>query len=127
MIYDYRKQIPYSAAYELNPEIIESAWYLYDYTKDTTYLQMGKQYYNDILKYCKTATAFSSVADVRTKQQHNGLPTYFFAETMKYFYLLFTPDTGLNTADYVFNTEAHPFRITDFKASEIGRRLGITL
>ena len=127
MIYDYRKQIPYSAAYELNPEIIESAWYLYDYTKDTTYLQMGKQYYNDILKYCKTANAFSSVADVRTKQQHNGLPTYFFAETMKYFYLLFTPDTGLNTADYVFNSEAHPFRITDFKTSEIGRRLGITL
>jgi hypothetical protein len=126
MIYDYRKQIPCSPAYELNPEIIESAWYLYDYTKDARYIEMGKQYYNDILKYCKTTTAFSSVADVRSKQLHNELPTYFFAATMKYLYLLFTPDTGLNTAEYVFNTEAHPFRIMDFKASETGRRLGIT-
>lgn len=127
MIYDYRKQQPAAPSYELNAEIIASAWYLYDYTKDTIYLQMGRQYYSDILKYCKTANAFSSIADVRTKQQQNGLPTYFFAETMKYFYLLFTPDTGLNTAEYVFNTEAHPFRIADFKAAEIERRLGITL
>jgi mannosidase alpha-like ER degradation enhancer 1/mannosidase alpha-like ER degradation enhancer 2 len=125
MIYDYRKQAPGSAVYELNPEIIESAWYLYDYTKDTAYLQMGKQYYEDMLRYCRTSTAFSSIADVRTKKQQNQLPAFFFAETLKYLYLLFTPDAGLNTADYVFSTEGHPFRIADFREAEVRRRLGI--
>jgi mannosyl-oligosaccharide alpha-1,2-mannosidase len=33
------------------------------------------------------------------------------AETLKYFYLIFsTPDT-ISLDDYVFNTEAHPFKI----------------
>lgn len=31
------------------------------------------------------------------------------AETLKYFYLLFSPDDVLPLTDVVFNTEAHPF------------------
>ena len=31
------------------------------------------------------------------------------AETLKYFYLLFSPDNILPLTDVVFNTEAHPF------------------
>lgn len=124
--YDYRKQKPYITSYALNPEIIESAWYLYDYTKDTLYQQMGRQYYHDILKYCKTATAFSSIADLRTRQQQDLLPACFFTETMKYLYLLFTPDIGINTADYVFSANGHLFKIADFKAADLERRLGIS-
>ena len=33
------------------------------------------------------------------------------AETLKYYYLLFSPRDLLSLDDYVFNTEAHPFRI----------------
>jgi hypothetical protein len=36
------------------------------------------------------------------------MPSYFLAETMKYLYLLFAPDSTLDFARVVFNTEAHP-------------------
>ena len=32
------------------------------------------------------------------------------AETLKYFYLLFSPDNALSLTDWVLNTEAHPLR-----------------
>ncbi|MBW8687517.1 glycoside hydrolase family 47 protein [Chitinophaga rhizophila] len=124
MIYDFRRQHITAASYELNAEIIESAWYMYDYTKDTTYLEMGKQYYNDLSKYCKTGAAFTGIMDVRSKQQQNKMPVSFFATTMKYLYLLFTPDTGINTLDYIFNAAGNPFRTADFKESESAARLG---
>jgi mannosidase alpha-like ER degradation enhancer 2 len=40
------------------------------------------------------------------------MPSYFFAETLKYLYLLFAPETTLNFDHLVFNTEAHPLRRT---------------
>lgn len=125
MIYDYRRQHVTSAAYELNGEIIESAWYMYDYTKDTLYQQMGREYYNSLSAYCKAGPAFTSVMDVRSKQPQNKMPVYFFATTLKYLYLLFTPDSGLNTLDYVFTAEGNVFKIADFKETECVKRLGI--
>ena len=40
------------------------------------------------------------------------MPSYFIAETLKYFYLLFAPDDVLDLKAVVFNTEAHPLRRT---------------
>jgi hypothetical protein len=37
------------------------------------------------------------------------MPSYFLAETLKYLYLLFAPDSVLDLDKVVFNTEAHPF------------------
>jgi hypothetical protein len=37
--------------------------------------------------------------------------SWFFAETLKYFYLLFSPDSALSLQDWVLNTEAHPLRV----------------
>lgn len=37
--------------------------------------------------------------------------SWFFAETLKYFYLLFSPDETLSLANWVLNTEAHPLRV----------------
>lgn len=33
------------------------------------------------------------------------------AETLKYFFLLFSDPSSISLDDYVFNTEAHPFKI----------------
>ena len=123
--YDFHKQVTTDPTYDLNPEIIESAYYLYTITGKQMYRDMGQTFYNDILKYCRTPIAFSSISDVRTMQQNNELPTFFFAETMKYFYLLFGGNPTVNINDYVFNTEAHPFRRADFKPAELRKRLGI--
>jgi len=124
MIYNYKTEEPTYPVYDLNPEIIESAYYLHHYTKNPKYLAMGQQYYKDMLKYCKTDIAFSSIADVRTMKQNNELPTFFFAETMKYFYLLFDGNPDITLEKYVFNTEAHPFKKSGFVPKEIKKRLG---
>lgn len=39
------------------------------------------------------------------------METFFIAETLKYLYLLFEPSDILPLDEWVFNTEAHPFRI----------------
>jgi hypothetical protein len=84
------------------------------------------QYWSDIMKYCRTDVAFSSVADVQTMEKKDYMPTFFFAETLKYFYLAFTmPNGEFNLDDYVFNTEAHPFKKSSFDSEEVKIRLGL--
>ena len=125
MVYDFDRAEPTYPVYDLNPEIIESAYYLHHFTKDDKYLEMNKKYWSDIKKYCKTDIAFSSIEDVRTMEKKDYMPTFFFAETMKYFYLAFSPKDEFVFDDYIFNTEAHPFLRSLFKKKEVNSRLGI--
>jgi mannosyl-oligosaccharide alpha-1,2-mannosidase len=37
--------------------------------------------------------------------------SFFIAETLKYLLLIFSDDSFISLDTYVFNTEAHPFRI----------------
>jgi len=96
--------------YPLRPEIIESTYYLYTYTHDPNYLAMGKTYLDALMKYCHTDDAFAALADVRSKKKDDAMESYFFAETLKYLYLLFAPPSTLNFHSVVFNTEAHPMQ-----------------
>lgn len=111
MIYDYKKNEIINPGYDLNPEIIESAFYLYYFTKDAIYQNMATNYYNDLMRFCKTNDAFCSLENMLTKKQVDHLPSFFFAETMKYLFLAFNESNTVNLTDYVFNTEGHPFRI----------------
>jgi len=124
MVYDYSSHKPNYPVYDLNPEIIESAYYLYHFTKKEKYKQMGTQYFNDIMKYCRTDIAFSAVENVETMEKRDYLATYFFAETMKYFYLLFGADGDFNFDDYMFSTEAHTFERARFKEENAKKYLG---
>ena len=36
--------------------------------------------------------------------------SFFLSETLKYFYLIFSPPDLISLDEFVFNTEAHPFR-----------------
>ena len=125
MIYDYEKHVPNYPVYDLNPEIIESAYYLYRITGDNKYRQMGVKFFRDIVKYCKTDIAFSAVEDVQTMEKRDYMATYFFAETMKYFYLLFGDDELFGFDHHIFSTEAHPFNTEMFEEDLIKLRLGI--
>jgi mannosidase alpha-like ER degradation enhancer 2 len=40
------------------------------------------------------------------------MESFVFAETFKYFYLLYAPPGALDFRAVVFNTEAHPLRKT---------------
>ena len=51
---DYRQMRVVSPGYPLRPEIIESAFYLYRYTKDPRYLEMGRVFFESIRAHCRT-------------------------------------------------------------------------
>ncbi len=99
-------------AYPLRPEIVESTYYLYHYTKDPKYLQMGKTFFDDLVKHCKTDEAYASLKSVVTREKADSMHSFLFAETFKYFYLLFAPEKTLDFKKVIFNTEAHPIRKT---------------
>jgi mannosidase alpha-like ER degradation enhancer 2 len=99
-------------AYALRPEIIESAFYLYYFTGDDRYLDMGETYFNALEKYCRTDAAFAALKNVETKEKADAMESFFFAETLKYLYLLFAPRDTFDLDHSVFNTEAHPLRKT---------------
>ncbi len=114
MVYDYGKHEILNASYDLNPEIMESAYYLYHFTKNEKYRDMAERYYSDLLAYCRNDVAFTSIKDVVTKEKKDYMPTFFLAETLKYLYLTFSPEDTFKFDDYVFSTEAHPFKKSQF-------------
>jgi glycosyl hydrolase family 47 len=110
--FDWGRQKIISPAYHLRPEIVESTYYLYHYTQDPKYLRMGKQLLEDFVKHCKTDEAYASLKSVVTKEKSDVMHSFLFAETFKYFYLLFAPPKTLLFDAVIFNTEAHPIRRT---------------
>jgi ER degradation enhancer, mannosidase alpha-like 2 len=98
--------------YELRPEIIESAFYLYYFTKDPRYLQMGQTFFDSIVKYTRNDIAYAALSDAEKKTQRDDMESFFFAETLKYLYVLLGPPNTINLKTTVLNTEAHPLRRT---------------
>jgi hypothetical protein len=111
-VYDYRAGKILFPGYELRPEIVESAYYLWHRTHDPRYRDMGWAMFDDLKRACRTDSGYAALIDVRSKQKRDRMESYFLAETMKYFYLLFAPDSALPLDEVVFNTEAHPLRRT---------------
>ena len=124
MVYDYKTAYPNYPIYDLNPEIIESAYYLLNTTEDTYYYDMNSRFWSDIKQFCRTDVAFTSVGNVTTMTKKDYMPTFFFAETLKYLYLTFSNRNGnFLFDDYIFNTEAHQFRKSNFNRAEAKIRL----
>lgn len=111
-VFDYKTMKVVSAGYPLRPEIVESTYFLYQFTKDPKYLAMGKQMFEDFVRHCRTDTAYAGLTSVVTKDKADYMHSFLLAETFKYFYLLFAPDKTLDVKKVVFNTEAHPIRKT---------------
>lgn len=107
---DYRTMKIVRAGYPLRPEIVESAYYLYHYTRDEQYLRMGETMFDDFVKFCRTDAGYASLKDVVTKEKEDEMQSFVLAETLKYFYLLFAPPRTLDFEKVIFNTEAHPIR-----------------
>jgi hypothetical protein len=109
---DYRTMQIVRAGYPLRPEIVESTYYLYYFTRDPQYLRMGERLFDDFVKSCRTETGYATLKSVVTKEKEDEMQSFVLAETLKYFYLLFSPTQTLNLKTVVFNTEAHPIRKT---------------
>jgi mannosidase alpha-like ER degradation enhancer 2 len=109
-VYDYRRGEVVEGSYHLRPEIVESAYYLRRATGDPRYLEMGRVFLDDLVAHCRTERAYAAVADVRTMEKTDAMESFFFAETLKYLYLLFAPDSAFDLDAHVLTTEAHPLR-----------------
>jgi mannosidase alpha-like ER degradation enhancer 2 len=109
---DYAAMDVRSPGYALRPEIVESAYYLHHYTGGARYRGMGKVFFEDFVRATRTEHGFAALKDVRTKEKLDSMESFLFAETFKYYYLLFAPATALDFESIVFNTEAHPLKRT---------------
>jgi hypothetical protein len=108
---DYRTMTATRPAYQLRPEIVESAYILSHYTKDPKYVEMGRRMFADLVEHCRTDGGYTVLQSVITKEKGDLQHSFLLAETLKYFYLLFKPD-ALDFDAVTFNTEAHPLRAT---------------
>jgi len=102
--------------YLLRPEAVESFFILNYLTGDPAYREWGWEVFQAIERYCKTEVAFGSYPDVTDTKllPKNELESFFFAETLKYLYLLYDPDTEIDILKKnVFNTEAHPLKMSN--------------
>lgn len=110
--FNYRTMEVVHPGYPLRPEIVESTYYVYHSTLDPRYFEMGKTLFADFVKHCKTDEGYASLKSVVTKEKADSMHSFLFAETFKYFYLLFAPPETLRSDTVFFNTEAHPIRKT---------------
>jgi mannosidase alpha-like ER degradation enhancer 2 len=110
--FNYQTREVVHAGYPLRPEIVESAYYLYHYTKHPGYRRMGEKMFLDFVKDCRTEDGYAALKSVVTKEKSDSMQSFLFAETFKYFYLLFAPPRTLDFNKVIFNTEAHPIRRT---------------
>jgi glycosyl hydrolase family 47 len=109
-VFNYQTQRVEEPGYPLRPEIIESTYYLYHFTSDPKYLRMGQKLFESFVKYCRTPVAYAALRDVVKKEKTDRMESFLFAETFKYFYLLFSPPGTMDFDQVIFNTEAHPVR-----------------
>jgi len=123
--------------YPLRPELIESAVYLYQATKDPFYLEAGRDILDAIEDIAWRPCGYATVKNVETHFLDDRMESFFLAETTKYLYLLFDENNFIHTQNggsynfsenknsynsidkdcligsvgYIFNTEAHPIDI----------------
>ena len=109
---DYKTMKVTSPGYPLRPEVIESAYYLYFYTKDARYTEMGSTFLLSLVRFCKADAGYAALKNVETREKNDSMESFFLAETLKYLYLIYAPRATLDLNKVVFNTEAHPLRKT---------------
>lgn len=99
----------------LRPEFLESLYYMWYFTGNKTYQDWGWQIFQAFENYTKVESGYTSIGNVRNI--HNIRPqdmteSFWFAETLKYLYLLFDDTRQLIDLDkWVFNSEGHPLPI----------------
>ena len=87
---------------------------MYRITGDPSWQEKGWRMFEAIIKATRVEGGHSAIADVavsgRKPSHSDNMESFWLAETLKYFYLLFeTPDV-ISLDEWVLNTEAHPFK-----------------
>lgn len=119
--------------YILRPEAIESVFILYRITGKADLLDVAWEMFESVIKATETKHAYSAISSTETNGETDKedsmevslnwasyyetvsltilSQSFWIAETLKYFYLIFSEPDLISLDDYVFNTEAHPLRL----------------
>lgn len=108
--------------YYLRPEAIESVFYMWRITGDEKWRDQGWNMVKSVLELTSIkgdsnqVIGYSGVKDVTDdsgskENLADVAESFWMAETLKYSYLLFDDFDHISLDDYVFNTEAHPFKL----------------
>ncbi|KAI1807490.1 glycoside hydrolase family 47 protein [Daldinia bambusicola] len=99
-------------SYILRPEAIESVWYMYRITGDSTWQEKGWKMFNAIVSQTQTEVGNSAIDNVLLESpvKTDEMESFWLAETLKYFYLLYSDPNLISLDEWVLNTEAHPFK-----------------
>lgn len=101
--------------YILRPEAIESVFVLYRATGRMALVDAAWTMFDAINKTTSTALANAAVWDVTIPggmeaDRADSMESFWLGETLKYFYLMFSDASVVSLDEWVFNTEAHPFK-----------------
>lgn len=101
-----------SRNYILRPEAIESVWYMYRITGSAHWREAGWRMFLAINEHTATTYGNSAIDDVTKTSPvlNDSMESFWLAETLKYFYLLFSEEGVVSLDEWVLNTEAHPFQ-----------------
>jgi len=95
------------------PETVESLFYMWRITGDVTYREWGWEMFKSFVDYTalEDGGGFTSLSDANQlpPKMKDNMESFWLAETLKYFYLLFSPTDLLPLDSIVINTEAHIF------------------
>ncbi|KAK2596646.1 hypothetical protein QQS21_006267 [Conoideocrella luteorostrata] len=101
--------------YILRPEAIESVFIMYRVTGDRKWQEKAWEMWKAIDNLTSTKLANSAVKDMNPEdgqpvEMADSMESFWLGETLKYFYLIFSEPDLISLDDWVFNTEAHPFK-----------------
>nr|POF09790.1 endoplasmic reticulum mannosyl-oligosaccharide 1,2-alpha-mannosidase [Quercus suber] len=110
--------------YALRPEAIESIFILYRITGERRLMDVAWEMFRSINSATHAKYGSAAVKDVTLSAEEllrgrepggpvtqlDSMESFWMAETLKYFYLLFSEPDVLSLDEWVFNTEAHPFK-----------------
>jgi endoplasmic reticulum Man9GlcNAc2 1,2-alpha-mannosidase len=106
------------------PETVESLYYMWQITENPIYREWGWKMFESFREHTSLVDnlsgrtyAYSSLSTVmqrpvKDRHRRDNMESFWLAETLKYFYLLFSDDVGVKGGlpgleDVVINTEAH--------------------
>jgi mannosyl-oligosaccharide alpha-1,2-mannosidase len=85
---------------------------MYRITGSSHWREAGWRMFQSVITHTTTEFGNSAIDDVTktTPELSDSMESFWLAETLKYFYLLFAEEGVVSLDEWVLNTEAHPFR-----------------
>lgn len=87
---------------------------MYRITGDPIWQEKGWGMWQAIVEHTRAEHGNAAVDHVNDKdgvtEQVDSMESFWLAETLKYFYLLYSDPDLVSLDEWVLNTEAHPFR-----------------